>query len=76
MHTLGSNPARVSLAAKSPCVAMTDLSATEGSPLYAAVIAIKSRHDLSTTSCHIGPNPTLKTMNSTKHIGKQCVVTC
>jgi hypothetical protein len=51
---IGPNPTLVSPAAKSPHVAVTSISAKEGSQLYAAVIAIKSMCGIFSTLCQKG----------------------
>jgi hypothetical protein len=48
------NPTLVSPAAKSCYVAVTGISAKEGSQFYVAVIDTKSMHGISTTSCQKG----------------------
>src|SRR5205807_10606794 len=48
------NPTLLSPAAKSPCVAVTSISAKEGSQFHAAVIAMKSMCVISTELRHIG----------------------
>ena len=50
----GPNPTLVSPAAKSPYVAVTGISAKEGSQFYEAVIAIKSIPGTSATPCQKG----------------------
>src|SRR5262249_41412675 len=50
----GRRPDQGPLTAKSPFVAVTDISAKQGSRLYVAVIATKSIHGVSTIPCQKG----------------------